>query len=91
MSGELFRLLSEGHDPLDVVDDVEFTDVTSNGEVYTLYRIVRFTHEATGDPDRWTHMANVSRVREPALGVALLRVVDRAIEDSRITLSDTGG
>lgn len=89
MNGDLFRLLPEGFDPFDVVDDLEFTDVTNQGEVYTLYRIVRITHEATGQPDRWTHMANVSRERDRALGVAHLRVVDRVIVDSMVTLSDT--
>lgn len=90
VSGELFRLLPEGLDPLDVVDDVEFTDVTNHGEIYTLYRIVRITHEATGEPDKWTHMANVSRVRDPGLGVAFLRVIDRIIVDSKVTLSNPG-
>ena len=87
MSDDSFCLLPEGQLVTDVVDDPEFTEVTFNGEVYTLYRIVRITHEATSHPQGWTHMANVARVRTPALGVALLRVVDRSIEDARVTLS----
>ena len=87
MSDDLFRLLPEGLPTDDIVDDPEFTEVTRNGEVYTLYRIVRVTHEASSHPDGWTHMANVVRVRTPALGVALLQVVDRVIEDARVTLS----
>jgi hypothetical protein len=43
--------------------------------------------EAVDHPDGWTHMANVVRVRNPSLGVALLQVVDRVIEDARVTLS----
>ena len=82
-----FALLPEGLDVTDIVDDPEFTEVTRNGEVYTLYRIVRLTHEATSHPEGWTHMANVVRVRNPAIGVALLKVVDRSIDDARVTLS----
>lgn len=89
MNDTRFELLSEIQASLDFVDDVEFADVTHQGEVYTLYRIVRFTHRVHDHPDGWTHMANVARVREPAFGVALLRIVDRVIEDSQITLSDT--
>jgi len=87
MSDDSFFLLSESLLVSDFVDDPEFTEVTFNGEIYTLYRIVRITHEATEHPHGWTHMANVVRVRTPALGVALLRVVDRSIEDARVTLS----
>lgn len=82
-----FTLLPEGLVVTDVVDDPEFTEVTRNGEVYTLYRIVRLTHEATSHPEGWTHMANVARVRNPAIGVALLKVVGRSIDDARVTLS----
>lgn len=82
-----FSLLSEGTLTLEIIDDEEFTEVTNNGEVYTLYRIVRITHEATNHPDGWTHMANVVRVRNPAIGVALLLVVNRVIEDVKVTLS----
>ena len=87
MPDELFDLLPEGTPTGDIVDDPEFTEVTRNGEVYTLYRIVRITHEASDHPQGWTHMANVVRVRTPALGVALLQIVDRVIEDARVTLS----
>ena len=87
MNEPRFDLLPEGHLPDEVVDDPEFTHITNNGEVYTLYRIVRFTHEVFDHPEGWTHMANVVRVRRRALGVALLRVVDRAIEDATVTLS----
>lgn len=83
-------LLPEGQDTGAIVDDPEFTEVTNQGEVYTLYRVVRFTHEIFDHPQKWTHMANVVRVRRTALGVALLRVVDRAIDDAKVTLSGTG-
>lgn len=89
MSEPHYDLLPESHDPHDVVDDLEFTDVTNHGETYTLYRIVRFTHEVTSHPSGWTHLANVVRVRKRALGTALLRVVNRSIEDSEVTLSPT--
>ncbi|MEY2968341.1 MAG: hypothetical protein RIQ64_968 [Actinomycetota bacterium] len=87
MRDDSFFLLPEGLLISDFVDDPEFTEVTFNGEVYTLYRIVRITHEATDHPQGWTHMANVVRVRAPALGVALLRIVGRSIEDARVSLS----
>ncbi len=87
MSEHWFRLLPEGFDLFTVVDDPEFTDVSRDGEIYTRYRIVRITHEVENHPDGWTHMANVVRVRKRALGVALLRVNDRIIEDSHVTLA----
>lgn len=87
MGDEAFHLLSESADTHDVVNDAEFTEVTGNGEKYTLFRIVRITHDATNHPEGWTHLANVVRVRNPAIGVARLRVVDRVIEDAKVTLS----
>ena len=89
MTDQRFRLLPEGVDALSIVDDLEFTEVSRDGEIYTRYRIVRFTHEATDQPDGWTHMANVVRVRRQALGVALLKVSDRIIEDAIVTLAPT--
>lgn len=89
MSDRWFRLLPEGFDLSTVVDDPEFTDVSRDGEIYTRYRIVRITHESVDHPDGWTHMANVVRVRKPALGVAMLLVRNRIIEVSRVTLAPT--
>ena len=71
-----------------VLDDPEFTEVTMDGEVYTLYRVVRLTHEFVRHPDGWTHLANVARIREPAIGVAHLQVIERAIEEARVVLSN---
>lgn len=88
MSDQVFRLLPEAVATDDIVDDPEFTEVTRNGEVYTLFRIVRFTHEATDHPEGWTHLANVVRVRNSAIGVALLRIENRVIEDARVTISN---
>lgn len=87
MNSDPFVLLPESTQTFEIVDDPVFTEVTRNGEAYTLYRIVRVTHAATNHPEGWTHMANVVRVRTPAIGVALLLVVDRVIEDARVTLS----
>lgn len=81
------RLLPEGQPVESLVDDPEFTEVTNNGEVYTLYRVIRFTHEIVDDPDGWTHLANISRVRIPAIGVAHLLIQDRIIHDCRVTLT----
>lgn len=86
MNADNYRILPEGTDTSEVVDDPEFTDVTENGEVYTLYRIVRITHEVTGHPEGWTHVANVVRVRDTAIGTALLRVIDRIIDDARTSM-----
>lgn len=87
MSSTRFHLLPEGLRVDEIVDDPEFTEVTDNGEVYTLYRIVRVTHEVTDHPDGWTHLANIVRVRQSAIGTAFLRVVARVIEDAKVTLS----
>lgn len=87
MSEIQFRLLPEGTLVGSIVDDLEFAEVTNDGETYTLFRVVRFTHEALADSAAWTHQANVARVRVPAIGVALIRVVNRQIEESRVTLS----
>ena len=85
MTEPRFTLLSELSSNSDFVDDPVFTDVTDDGERYTLYRIARITHTIMGHPDGWTHMANVSLEREIGLGVALLRIVDRLIEESSVT------
>lgn len=90
MSDQEFELLPEGYPVDSVVDDPVFTEVTSSGEMYTLYRIVRVTHIARDHPDGWTHRANVVRIHEPQLGVALLKVVNRVIRDARVALSPTG-
>lgn len=83
-----FRLLPEGAYVDDFVGDPVFTDITVDGEVYTLYRIVRVTHEAINQNLHWTHRANVAAVRSNLFGVALLRVIDRVIQDARVTLSN---
>lgn len=85
------RILPEGLPPEDIVDDLEFTEVTGGGEVYTLYRIVRFTSEVTGHREGFTHIANIVRVRDPAIGTALLRVESRSITDTRVTLWTESG
>lgn len=91
MTAPRFTLLSELSVNTDFVDDPLFTDVTDDGETYTLYRIARFTHSIEGHPDGWTHMANVSLEREIGLGVALLRVVNRQIEESSVTRTRPAG
>jgi len=87
MSEPAFRLLPEGTSVGDFVDDPLFTEVTESGEVYTLFRVVRVTHEVSDHPEGWTHLANVARERNPAIGTALLRVISRSIEESRVTIS----
>ena len=85
------RLLPEGEPVSSVLDDPEFTDVTMDGEVYTRFRVVRITHELVNHQEGWTHLANVTRVRDPAIGVAHLMVRNRVIEDSTVTLSSEQG
>ncbi len=87
MSDHKSRLLPEGLSTTDLVDDIGFTEVTDNGEVYTLFRIVRVTEELIGHFEGWTHVANVVRVREPARGVAHLQIRDRSIHEARVTLA----
>lgn len=79
-----FILLSEATSVDDFVDDPVFTDVTNDGEIYTTYRIVRFTHEVQDHHETWTHMANVSLEYGVGIAVAYLRIRNRIIEDSRI-------
>ena len=74
--------------PIDhFLDDPVFTDVTGQGEIYTLFRVMRVTHTVDRHPDGWTHLANVARVREPAIGVAMLRIIGRQIEDSHVKIT----
>ena len=87
MAEPTYRLLSELTKVDDFLDEAVFTDVTNEGETYTRYRVTRVTHEVSGHPRDWTHMANVVPVRTSGIGVALLRVVNRAIEDSEVTMS----
>lgn len=82
-----YRLLPEGSPTSDHVDDAVFTVVTADGEVYTSFRIVRVTHEAPDVTQHWSHLANVSRIADDAIGVARLRVVDRVIVDARVVVS----
>lgn len=82
---ESFVLLSELTRVEDFLVDPVFADVSQAGETYTSYRVVRITHEATDHPEGWTHLANVTRARDGATGVAVLRIMDRHIEESRVT------
>lgn len=82
---ESFALLSELTRVEDFLEDPVFADVSQAGETYTSYRVVRITHEAIDHPEGWTHLANVTRARDGATGVARLRIVDRHIEESRVT------
>lgn len=87
MTVPTYRVLSELVRVEDFLDDAVFTDVTKNGEHYTRYRVIRVTHEVTGHPLGWTHMANVVPVRAAGMGVAHLRVENRSIEDSEVTMA----
>lgn len=82
---ESFVLLSELTRVDEFLKDPVFADVSQAGETYTSYRVVRITHEAIDHPEGWTHLANVTRARDGATGVARLRIVDRNIEESRVT------
>ena len=84
MTPPQYTLLSEATLVEDFVDDPVFTDVTNDGEIYTGYRIVRFTHEISGHHENWSHLANVSLEYGKGIGVAYLRIRNRIIEDSRI-------
>ena len=84
---QFFTLLSELIPVSHFLDNNEFTDVTHDGEIYTSYRVVKMTHEAHNHPDGWTHRANVTRIRIPALGVALLAIKNRQVVASHVTVS----
>lgn len=81
------RLLPEGTETDQFVDDPEFTVVTGDGEIYTLFRIVRITHDCTKAKLPWTHLANVARVVDRAIGVARLLILDRVIVDASVDIA----
>jgi hypothetical protein len=87
MSSPRTVVLSESLEISDFVESDIFTDVTEDGEIYTSYRIVRVTHAIVDDPDGWNYIANVVGIHEARIGVADLKVVDRMITDSRVTLT----
>lgn len=87
MTGGRFRLLPEATHVDEFVDCADFTVITGHGEIYTLFRIVRFTHEARDDAERWTHLANVARASDSAIGVGRLRVEARVIVDAEVDLA----
>ena len=87
MSDHEMLLLPEGLAVDSIMDNDLFTDVTEDGEMYTLFRVVRVTHQLIRHPEKWTHLANVVRVREHALGVAHLRIENREVIDSRVALA----
>ncbi|CAB4651849.1 unannotated protein [freshwater metagenome] len=89
MSTSRTVVLSESLETSDFVEYDVFTDVTKDGEIYTSYRIVRMTHAIIDDPDGWNYVANVVGIHEAVIGVAYLKVEDRMINDSLITLSPT--
>jgi hypothetical protein len=82
---DYFRLLSELTRVEDFLEDAVFADVSGAGETYTSYTVIRITHDATDHPEGWTHLANVTRARDGATGVARLRIANRHIEESSVT------
>lgn len=89
MTGPKTIVLSESLETFDFVAHDIFTDVTGDGEIYTSYRIVRITHAIVGDPEGWSYIANVVALREGLIGVAYLKVTERIITESRVTLTPT--
>jgi hypothetical protein len=81
------RLLPESTETSEIVDDPEFTVVTGNGQIYTLFRITRITHDCTLARLGWTHLANVWRVADHAMGVARLTVLHRVIIDASVEVT----
>lgn len=87
MSNPRTVVLSESLEISDFVDYDIFTDVTHDGEIYTTFRIIRITHAIVNHPDGWNFVANVVGVHENHMGVADLKVVDRMITESRVSLT----
>ena len=87
MSNPHTVVLSESLEISDFVQYDIFTDVTEDGEIYTSYRIVRVTHAIVDDPDGWNFVANVVGIHENHMGVAQLKVVDRMITESQVSLT----
>lgn len=80
----IFRLVSELIDVSTIVNDVVFTDVSDDGEMYTTYRIIRFTHTIENHPQHWTHQANIASLDGSVIGVALLDIRDRIVMSSQV-------
>lgn len=87
MSRRKIVVLPESLETNDFVEHDVFTDVTQDGEIYTSYRIVRVTHAIVDDPQGWNFVANVVGIAKNRLGVAELKIVDRLITESRISLT----
>lgn len=81
------RLLAESTTTDEIVDCPDFTVVSGDGEIYTLFHIVRITHDCTESHDTWSHLANVWRAADHAMGVARITVVDRVIVDASVTMA----
>lgn len=69
-----------------VVDDPLFTDVTEGGEVYRTFRIVRFVYEFDCHPQGWTHLAVALAERNSHEVEAFLRVENRVVEESYVSV-----
>lgn len=87
MSSPRTVVLSESLEISDFVDYDIFTNVTHDGEIYTTFRIIRITHAIVNHPDGWNFVANVVGVHESHMGVAELKVVERIITESQVTLT----
>jgi len=81
------RLLPEGVLVTAIVDDPFFFNDTATTEIYTLFRIVRMTHDLMNNPEGWTHRGNITRLADSAIGTALFRIVDREVVDVRVRLA----
>lgn len=76
--------LPDSFEVADFIDESLFTEVTEGGEVYTTYRILKFTHAFSSHPSGWTHIAQVEDVYEHDLYEAFLEVYQRHIDRSQV-------
>ena len=76
--------LPDSFEVTDFIEDPLFTEVSEGGEVYTTYRVLKFTHAFSSHTAGWTHIAQVEKVYEPGRYEAFLEVVRRHIERSRV-------
>jgi hypothetical protein len=76
--------LPDSFEVADFIEDPLFTEVNDGGEVYTTYRVLKFTHAFSSHPSGWTHIAQVENVYGHGIYEAFLEVVRRHIERSRV-------
>lgn len=76
--------LPDSFEVADFIDDPLFTEVTDGGEVYTTYRVLKFTHAFSSHPSGWSHIAQVEDIYTHQVSEAFLEVSRRHVDRSQV-------